>query len=254
MFSNGMLTVTGDAANDDVRIIEKGNQVTVRSEEQSQTFHGVQSLMIDLGGGDDRLALVLSGKTGVTPTINVVAGNGNDEVAVDLHHLRTSSSINLTVDMGAGDDQFRLHADDLASQAKLNLNFLAGAGNDQVEVSIGQIGRGASANLMLNLGDGDDTLDAHIGEVVRNAHLQMAVDGGAGDDTARFHVPAANAADVTVVNVEHVSGLANREEMNEPKDADEMVEVENPVEHHDQEGAHHHQEDGHDLHDGGHND
>ena len=76
-----------------MQVTEKGNQVTVKSGQQSQTFSGVQSVTIDLGAGNDRLSLDVLGNASPTPSNKVLAGDGDDQVMVNLRSVRSSRAL-----------------------------------------------------------------------------------------------------------------------------------------------------------------
>jgi len=227
MLSNGVLTVTGNGANDVVRVVENGNHVTVMSGHHIQNFQGVQSLVINLGGGNDRLNLDVSGSTNQARNVSVQTGTGNDRAVINLHDLQSAGAINLNVDLGAGNDQLNLRADELADQTTLNVNLNAGAGNDRIDLDLEKIGQGSTVNATLNLGAGNDVLQARLkGEneheneaedenQTGGANINLMVDGGAGNDTAHFNVDDATGLNVQVSNVEHVFGLNHHEHEHE---------------------------------------
>jgi hypothetical protein len=152
---DGVLTIDGTDASDDVRICQRGTDlsVTVNGERQAFAIDDVQQLVVNALAGDDRVTIrtrdaidaIVDGGDGNDV---IVGGNGNDQLTG-----------------GAGDDQIRGGAGDDAIDG--------GDGNDRLAGEPG-------TDTVLG-GTGDDTLTDSTGE--------DSLDGGDGENTVVTESP-----------------------------------------------------------------
>ena len=170
--SGGVLSLTGDALNNDLQITESGGDWTIASQSggstqfsmnggpllPSITFAAPASLSANLGAGNDD---VLISQAILPGTVSIDGGEGND--AVDL----TGTSINgmASVRLGNGSDYFT---------AGGNLFF----------------GKG----LSVDLGAGQNTFDLNARSLISNGSIS-AIAGGSAIDKQTF-ILAAEVADV----------------------------------------------------------
>jgi hypothetical protein len=128
--ANGILTVTGTDAADNIRVVERGTTLTVRDGSGASNVFDLNATEIDevdvnAGGGNDRIRL-----TGLDIPANVDAGAGNDQVFAGAQDD--------TINGGDGNDHLR-----------------GGAGDDDLS--------GGKGDDTLLGGDGDDTLNGGNG-------------------------------------------------------------------------------------------
>jgi hypothetical protein len=170
--SGGVLSLTGDALNNDLQITQSGGDWTIASQAGGSTQFSMNggpllpsitiaapaSLRANLGAGNDD---VLISEAIIPGTVSIEGGEGND--AVDL----TGTSINGTVSvrLGNGSDYFT-------------------AGGDLF------FGKG----LSVDLGNGQNTFDVNARTLISNGSIS-ALAGGSAIDQQTF-ILAAGVADV----------------------------------------------------------
>lgn len=195
VLAGGVLTITGDAASDDIAIralgIDSFSVTKFDNFNQSpttQTFEGVTSIVANLGEGDNNLSLDATLDTNVN--LNVTAGAGMDYLNVGVNGVVASNAaLNITGDLGAGNDRLRFVTSGLAANANLNLNVKLGTDNDQASVVLGAIGPRAIARVNVDLGAGTDSLGLSAnGDLALDALLLLKVNAGAGNDNIRLQL------------------------------------------------------------------
>ncbi len=191
----GVLTITGDAASDDVAIRAVGTDsfsVTkfdnINPTPTTQTFNSVTSIVANLGEGDNNLSLDATLDTNVSLSVTTGAGQDYLNVGVD-GVVAPSATLNVTADLGAGNDKLRFVSSGLAANANLNLNVKLGTDNDRATVVLGAIGTRATARVNLDLGADTDSLGlSAIRGLATDALLNLKVNAGAGSDTVRLQL------------------------------------------------------------------
>ena len=160
VLDNGVLSVTGTAADDVISVNPQGSgAVMVIVNGTSQSFaSGVTSIVVNAGDGDDSVTVGETGLTGTLPTVSVAGGAGNDT-------LTLTADDRTTLDGGDGDDT--LYA---SGYFGTHATLLGGAGDDQIT-------QGYAAVVSVSGGDGDDFIGLQDGQ------LSPTVTGGAGSDT-----------------------------------------------------------------------
>src|SRR5690349_9102578 len=104
-FANGVLTVTGTDASDNIRVVQRGTTLTVRDGSGASNAFDLNSTPIDeidvnAGAGNDKIRL-----TGLDVPANVDAGAGNDQVFAGAEDdVITGGDGNDHLRGGAGDD------------------------------------------------------------------------------------------------------------------------------------------------------
>src|SRR3954447_3026360 len=127
--ANGILVVQGTDAADNIRIVERGTQLTVRDSSGTNVFD-LNATPID--------------------EVDVAGGGGNDRIRL------TGLDIPATVDAGAGNDQvFAGAEDDTLTGGDGTDHLRGGAGDDDLT--------GGNGSDTLLGGDGDDTLNGGQG-------------------------------------------------------------------------------------------
>ena len=167
---DGVLTLTGTAGADDVRIkTPRGDDtqiiVVVNSETVAYNVADIDQILINALEGNDRVSV--HGNVSIGMTVNggagddnIQTGGGNDSViGGDGNDMIDTGAGNDTVDAGLGNDNVRAGAGDDS--------VLGGDGNDQIS--------GGAGNDLLDGGAGDDVLRGEAG--------QDQLFGQAGNDT-----------------------------------------------------------------------
>ncbi|MFG1424452.1 beta strand repeat-containing protein, partial [Roseixanthobacter liquoris] len=127
---------------------------------------GVENLVVETGGGSDRISYVGAVAAGVT-SVTINTGSGADSVVLsDVGALTT-------VNLGAGDDSVSIRAE----TAGARITALGGDGNDAFDVVT--TGAGAATQTTLSGEGGNDAFV--ISRIGTDARLNAS--GGAGDDT-----------------------------------------------------------------------
>jgi hypothetical protein len=153
--TGGVLTLTGDAANNVITLTRVGDQVTITPDAATKINNGTAgagvdvlsvtgSIKINMGAGNDSLTVAGKAIGGVGTPFAIGSGNGD-----------------LTIDLGAGDDQLVL-----AGVEARDVRVITGTGNNAVTVT------------------GLDP-DAAVGgpaDVRTIVHGNLTVTGGSGND------------------------------------------------------------------------
>jgi len=148
--ANGVLTVQGTDAADNIRIVERGTQLTVRDSSGTNVFD-LNATAID--------------------EVDVAAGAGNDKIRL------TGLDIPANVDAGAGNDQvFAGAEDDTLQGGDGNDHLRGGAGDDTID--------GGKGNDTILGGDGDDTLSGGPGADTIGGGAGFDPEDGSVDATA----------------------------------------------------------------------
>jgi hypothetical protein len=169
---HGTVTITGSAARDVIDVEVSRDQLTVdfgfdgTIDAQFPKFR-VQRLSVQLGDGDDGLAVIGTG--GIDVPITISGGGGNDGIGVlSLQDFLLTGVAPVTI---SGDDG----NDDLSAFVSGPVSVDAGAGDDQVEGGGRAIGQET-----ISLGDGNDKFISSLDSFV--THVSEIVDGGTGRD------------------------------------------------------------------------
>jgi hypothetical protein len=175
---NGILTVTGTAARDVLKISMGHRQVAVDfgfdgTIDARFLMSGVRQLSVQLGDGNDGLSVIGAGVGDVPVTIS--GGLGNDAAGVvGTEDPLLAHSAPVTIFGGSGDDNLSASVPGTAP-----VSVAAGAGDDVVSGGDGSIGPET-----ISLGGGNDkfvsTLDVFNSPFTARNDV---VDGGTGKDT-----------------------------------------------------------------------
>jgi len=180
---HGVLTVSGDQANDTVvigrdaagTILLNGSALHVSG--RTPTTGNTHEIHVSGGAGDDVIAL--DETNGLLPAAELSGGKGND-----------------TLSGGSGDDQLDGGAgNDTLNGGAGNDTLIGGDGNDVVT--------GGRGNDTARLGNGDDSFLWNPGDG------SDTVDGGSGNDTLRFN--GANVAENMVISADGGHALLTRD-------------------------------------------
>lgn len=140
VLSGTTLTITGTAAANTATITDNGSQVVVNCDNiQNRSFNNVTAVVINLGGGNDKLTYTAPDNALNSLTRSVVARLGT--AASGAGNVATFSFGNL----GAG-----------AAPATLALSILGDVGEDRVTVNFAGITNGTKVNLNESLSSGSD--------------------------------------------------------------------------------------------------
>src|SRR3954447_17149386 len=153
--ANGILVVQGTDAADNIRIVERGTQLTVRDSSGTNVFD-LNATPID--------------------EVDVAGGGGNDRIRL------TGLDIPATVDAGAGNDQvFAGAEDDTLTGGDGTDHLRGGAGDDDLT--------GGNGSDTLLGGDGDDTLNGGAGAARSTAARGPSALSGATASTPKMPPP-----------------------------------------------------------------
>ncbi|HEV2801895.1 MAG TPA: M91 family zinc metallopeptidase [Pyrinomonadaceae bacterium] len=147
----------------------------------------IERIVVDAGGGDDRIQVTRDPKTGAT-VINVNGerhsialstyidpADGHEKAQVDVDGVPQQLSRNdpylLTIRAGDGNDTI-----DVSRDVQVNFTLEGGAGNDRIQ--------GSAGNDRIEAGDGDDTVDGGAGrDYINGSRGNDKLYGSAGHDT-----------------------------------------------------------------------
>ncbi len=217
----GVLTVTGTAQGDQIRLRVEGNQLDVHENDVKTSFAlaNVTQITVNALGGDDRVTISraitinatvnggegndrIKGGSG-NDTLNGNAGNdkidgrdGNDNIngGEDEDYLRGGDG-NDIIDGGNGNDRIRGSkgndtisgdaGDDEISGGDGDDDISGGAGNDKIGGGDGDDEvHGGANNDILKGGKGIDNILGETGDdvIIGDSSEDTTLDGGAGDD------------------------------------------------------------------------
>ena len=151
--SEGVLTITGDDADNTVRVAVVGDDIVVVADGKTKVLRNA---------ADDLTA------------INADLGDGDDVLRVNLgSSLGKGDSLDITADTGDGDDTVVVRADALGRDATLTADIDTGDGNDRDVFALGELGRGATVDATVDLGEGDDVFRWNGGGLGRDASVTL---------------------------------------------------------------------------------
>lgn len=164
--SRGVLTLTGDDANNVIRLAQVGTDITVTGTntiiEGGPTFIGVTSIKTVMKGGDDVITINPLTPFSLAGAATFDLGDGSNTLSLITTGLLSLGS--LTVKAGDGGDQVAISGaatSTVTGNASLNL----GAGGTDVTLNSLQVLGGGG--LKVNATDGDDTLNLTAVQVTR---------------------------------------------------------------------------------------
>jgi hypothetical protein len=171
---DGVLKIEGDAAADNVKIVDTtglGGSVSVKCGNQTTTVNGIKEIQVFTKGGKDSVEYELhtqsnnylgTGKTSRVVTVDL--GSGDDKFASKMYGtLYKGSSMQLDVAGWAGKDTIKLVGGAIAVNdgAVLRLNGKGGDDGDNIVVSyLGDLD--GTLNLYANGQDGNDKVTANV--------------------------------------------------------------------------------------------
>jgi len=215
-FSNGVLTLVGTPANDDITV-EVGplpGQVQVSGIQGGGTFFGVRGITAALGDGLDKLQVI--GSATFLPRLDLDFGQGEADAKVDFVFrsapvpvqsagirirtadrqdvvnvtLKTAPGItNVVLDLALGggnnDSVLLVEPENQAAVVRALATVTGGAGIDKVLLDVGGDALQAEAALFGDLGGGDDEAEVVLearsgGDVSANFGIEL----GSGNDKA----------------------------------------------------------------------
>lgn len=169
------LFIDGDGAAQDVRITDTktpaddathvlvdadGNGSFADPGDVDTALTGIQSFVVRLRGGDDKLSFNIDLYSGAQKSLTADLGNGNNQFGFGFGLSQSLSNSHVTVDVRSG------------------------SGNDFASIGLNDIRNGSTLAINLDLGAGDDTLRSDFfGDVASGSALSLAASLGAGRDT-----------------------------------------------------------------------
>jgi len=159
--SSGVLTVTGDEADNIVEIADFGEgRVSIVGDGQTQSFMDVEEIFIETGEGDDQVSYTKVRNFTVTfqGPLHIDVGDGDDQIQISdgaAGGRIRNELMSLSMDLGAGHDQASvdIHHDD-----QLDLDIRSSDGGDSMFIggllpAVQKI-RPAAARVSAHLGEG----------------------------------------------------------------------------------------------------
>jgi hypothetical protein len=200
-FSSGVLSITGTAAADVVRITQDDawNRLTVQDGVQTRVFASslVSRINVNLAGGNDQLRYGLASDYIRPKQLVSDLGAGADLATLDFginksHVIRN----NLTISVLGGTEGDTLRADFGEIRTNLNpapvvsLSADMGTGNDFAALRMwGWLDGAARANFTMLGSDGADSLSLHDDYgIAAGSWLNVVMDGGAGNDSLLMYL------------------------------------------------------------------
>jgi len=165
--AGSVLVLTGDDLANEVGVFRSapgvigvaGNATNINGSASTKTFTGINSIMADLRGGDDRLGLasslaaiqnlILGGgsaadRLNLTGNVQIFAGGGNDTIG-----LAVGLGGSLLIDLGAGNDTAGIAHSNIAGSVQV----LGQHGNDTIAMR-----NSSTSAVVFNGGVGNDEL------------------------------------------------------------------------------------------------
>ena len=198
--SAGTLTVTGTSDPEHVKLNDDGaGSVSVKGTGLStQNFNGVDKIVINMRGGEDKVTYNLNGALSTARTINPDLGDGDNTFTANI---KADLNADLTIDAtGGGDDDVMTINSDNVNVAK-GVTFKADmdgkGGKDTITTNYSGVLDG-TLDLLNKGGDKKDTLkmvltalDGSTGKVGKNGDATAVEGNGAGDNLRlEVRVPA----------------------------------------------------------------
>lgn len=212
------LTIVGDAGDNEIRIIDSGddqliilcdgtetvreaNRLVVRSGDGADVIdHWLESdlvsartILYDLGAGDDLLFADFSGYGDFTLferfSVNATGGAGDDGLYVGLGNVDDSASVTIN---GLDGRDWILTALDGDLFGRMTSRMLGGSGDDEIcFCSSSALGwdQFFSGRLTVSIdgGYGNDIVEADLEGAVIEARVRLSIRGGAGNDDVLFY-------------------------------------------------------------------
>jgi hypothetical protein len=202
----GVLTIVGDAAADHIDIQDSGDG-TVQGSATGWgdfSFTGIESVVIDTGGGNDHLAYNFAGdlQPGIAHSLEVNLRDGNDQFAATFRgengpsNMLPDSLLGMKVVGEQGNDRISIDAAGVTmDHATMKIGFYGGEGNDQIDMGYnGHLDQGGVSFFAYG-NEGNDTIrlamvadDTSV--AAHPAGFRGVVEGGDGNDAIFFHQAA----------------------------------------------------------------
>src|SRR5262249_41683672 len=189
--SAGTLTVTGTGAPEHVKLNDDGaGSVSVKGTGLStQNFNGVDKIVINMNGGEDKVTYNLNGALSTARTINPNLGDKDDTFTANING---DLNANLTIDAtgGGGDDVMTINSDNVnvAKGVTFEADMDGKGGKDTITTNYSGVLDG-TLDLLNKGGDKKDTLkmiltalDGSTGKVGKNGDATAVEGNGAGDN------------------------------------------------------------------------
>ena len=174
-FDAGVLTVTGDDTPNAISLLQSGDGIVqATGDGQSQTFSGVDQVIVNAGGGNDQIFYhgIVNRIAQGHSVFRINAGAGNDTIVVDDGETRDNVSgritsvavdpIDVGVDLGTGADKLTVS---MRHHVDVNLDVLSSDGGDGVVIGMllpavqGVRAAGPKAKLNIDLAAGGNLVD-----------------------------------------------------------------------------------------------
>jgi hypothetical protein len=198
-FSGHILTLTGDNANDTITIRDDGHgdvtaSIKSGSATKSISEKGVQGVVVHTGNGNDTVTYALTGKMTTSRSLEIDLGKGDDQVAMNFSKGVSAPGLNVKVNDGAGYDRVAAAFGSITNTT-VNLNVNQGARIDSFFASFnGTIGGKAKVNVNSRSGSGYNGTDINMTSNIGSA-AAVTVNTVGGINSGTAHVNYAGQLD-----------------------------------------------------------
>lgn len=209
----GVLNVVGDGANDYAAIYDDGGSgITVKTDNNTYSFAGINSIVVDMGAGNDTVVYNLLGdlQPGVTRKVDVALRQGDDSFFASLYNpstqtysnFRQGSLLLMSVKGHEGNDSLLFDASGGVDMdhATMKIGFYGNEGDDRIGMTYAGLNDHGGVSFFGYGGDGNDLIrmslwaDPHSVAPSPGGFRAQAF-GEAGDDSILLLIDAPKAVD-----------------------------------------------------------
>jgi hypothetical protein len=213
------LSITGDGANDIIRISDNGQggvmaSITLANSSQKVSATGITDIKIESGAGNDTISYALTSTLKQNQSLMLCLDKGSNQAFLDYSAGLQHSDLAIAVG-AAGNDQLTTQFGAMTG-SRLNLSECLGASPVTSHVNFGALSS-SLATVCVNSSSGSDHLFAQVGNA-NNSNLQFLTQLGKGADSfnlqascnlvnsvVHFDIDAGSGADAITFNAQDVN-------------------------------------------------